>query len=112
MLSVLIEGTLTAEPVRRTSAAGKPYITASIRAGSEGGESVLCSCIAFDVNVADKLAALSAGDPVAVAGHAGLSQWQGRDGEHRTGLKVTVTRAMSLYDAGKRRSAAGNDRGG
>jgi len=63
MLSVLIEGTLTATPVQRTTVKGQPFATAKLRASGE-------------------------------------------DGEHRAGLKVTATRVLSVYAAGKKRGAA------
>ena len=105
MLSVLVEGTLIAAPVRRTSAKGSAFVTAQVRCHADDGESVFCSVIAFQAQTAEALAALGAGDAVAVAGPASLSQWE-KNGEHRVGLKVTATRVLSVYDAGMRRRAA------
>ncbi len=102
MISVLLEGTLVATPVSRTTTAGKLYVTASMRASGEDGVSTLCSLIAFDTTVVAALAGLVKGDSVAVAGHAALSQWD-KDGAHRVGLKVTATQVLTVYDAGKRR---------
>lgn len=110
MLSVLVEGTLTAAPVQRTSAKGKPYTTAQMRAAGEDGESILCSLIAFDATAAEALARLARGDSIAVAGQAAISQWE-RDGETRVGLKVTVSRVLSVYDAGQRRRQASQPSG-
>jgi single-stranded DNA-binding protein len=109
MLSVLIEGTLIAAPVRRTSAKGSTFVTAQVRCNAEDGESVLCSVIAFQASTAEALAALAAGDTVAVAGPAALSQWE-KNGEHKVGLKVTATRVLSVYEAGMRRKAASPER--
>ena len=105
MLSVLIEGSLIAAPVRRTSAKGSTFVTAQLRCTGDDGASILCSVIAFQVSAAEALAALAAGDTVAVAGPAALSQWE-KNGEHRVGLKVTATRVLSVYEAGMRRKAA------
>lgn len=105
MISVLIAGKLHADPVRRTSAKGQAYITAQMRASGDDGETVWCSLIAFDTGAVEALGKLAAGDAVAVAGHASLSTWQAKDGEHKAGLKLTVSRGMSVYDAGKRRKA-------
>lgn len=105
MLSVLLEGTLTAAPVSRTSAKGNPFTTAQLRCAGEDGETVWCSVIAFHATAAEALAALSSGDAVAIAGHAAISRWE-REGEHRAGLKVTATRVLTVYDAGQRRKAA------
>lgn len=78
-----------------------------MRAAGDDGETVWCSLIAFDAGAVDALGKLAAGDTVAVAGHASLSTWQGKDGEHKAGLKVTVSKAMSVYEAGKRRGSSG-----
>jgi single-stranded DNA-binding protein len=108
MISILIEGKLHADPVRRTSAKGQAYITAQMRAAGDDGETVWCSLIAFDAGAVEALGKLAAGDTVAVAGHASLSTWQSKDGDHKAGLKLTVNRVMSVYEAGKRRGAASN----
>lgn len=110
MLSVLVEGSLTAAPMPRTSAKGSPYITAQMRAAGEDGEAVWCSVIAFNPEAVEALAALASGDSVAIAGHAALSQWQAKDGTHRAGLKVTATRVLSVYQAGKKRGASTTER--
>jgi single-stranded DNA-binding protein len=109
MLSVLIEGALIGVPVQRTSAKGSTFVTAQVRCNGDDGESVLCSVIAFQATAAETLAALGAGDTVAVAGPAALSQWE-KNGEHKVGLKVTASRVMSVYDAGMRRKAASPER--
>ena len=105
MLSVLIEGTLIAAPVQRTSAKGTPFVTVQLRCSGDDGESILCSVIAFQAAAVEALAALAAGDTVAVAGPGSLSQWE-KNGEHRVGLKVTATRVLTVYEAGMRRKAA------
>jgi single-stranded DNA-binding protein len=105
MLSILVEGTLIGAPVRRTSAKGTTFVTTQLRCNADDGESVFCSVIAFQAAVAEALVALGAGDTVAVAGPAVLSQWE-KNGEHKVGLKVTASRVMSVYDAGMRRRAA------
>ena len=105
MLSVLIEGTLLAAPVQRTSAKGTPFVTVQVRCSGDDGESILCSVIAFQASVIEALGALAGGDTVAVAGAAALSQWE-KDGVHRVGLKVTATRVLTVYEAGMRRKAA------
>lgn len=110
MLSVLLEGTLSATPSVRTSTRGTTYTTAQMRVAGEDGETVWCSIIAFHREAAEGLAALSSGDAVAVAGHAVISRWE-KDGEHRAGLKVTATRVLTVYQAGQRRKAAADAAG-
>lgn len=105
MLSVLLEGTLTAAPVSRTSSKGSAFTTAQMRVTGEDGETVWCSVIAFHASAAEALADLKAGDAVAVAGHGAISTWE-KAGEFRAGLKVTATRVLTVYEAGQRRKAA------
>lgn len=105
MLSVLLQGTLTAAPVRRTSSKGSNFATAQLRCAGEDGESVFCSVITFAPEAVEALLALQKGDAVAITGEASLSTWQ-KDGEHRVGLRVTGTRVLTVYQASKRRKAA------
>lgn len=112
MISVLVQGTLNAEPVRRTSSAGKPFATANVRAPAEGDEAVLCSVIAFDANAVEALLRLGKGDAVALAGTAKLSHWTSKDGTERTGLSITASKVMSAYLATKKRRAEGEAQGG
>ena len=106
MLSVLLEGTLTAAPVSRTSSKGSTFATAQVRAAGEDGETVWCSCIAFNADAVEALLALRTGDAAAIAGGAALSHWETSAGEHRVGLRVTVQRVLTVYDAGQRRKRA------
>jgi len=105
MLSVLVEGTLNAAPVQRTSSNGHPYATAQMRTSGDDGETVWVSVITFNTDAVATLCALAGGDTVAVAGHASLKQWEAH-GEKRVGLRVTATRVLTVYDAGQRRKAA------
>lgn len=109
MLSVLIEGTLITAPSQRTSAKGGTYVVAQVRATADNGEGVFVSVIAFSASAAEALALLGAGDTVAIAGPAALTQWE-KDGQHKVGLKVTATKVLTVYDAGMRRKAASQRR--
>ena len=106
MLSVLIEGTLAAEPVVRASSNGNQYVTAKLRTAGANGEVLWCNLIAFNADAVQVLTGLKAGDALAIAGSAAISQWEGKDGHPRAGLNVTVARAMSVYAAGRQRKAA------
>lgn len=106
MLSVLLQGALTADPVTRTSSKGSAYATAQLRAAGEDGEAVWCGVIAFDAAAVADLAALKAGDSAAIAGLASLNRWESKGGEQRCGLKVTAQRVLSVYQAGKQRRSA------
>lgn len=95
MLTVLIQGVLTATPQQRTSKTAKLYFTAKLRAKGDDGQSVWCNVIAFDAGAVELLASLTKGDPVAIAGTAAISTWD-KDGTPRVGLSVTATRVLSV----------------
>ena len=76
MLSVLVEGTLSAAPVSRVSSKGSTFATAQVRAAGEDGEAVWCSCIAFNADAVAAVLALHAGDAVAIAGHPAPVKWR------------------------------------
>jgi len=104
MLNILATGTLTADPRQRTSAACKPYATATLRVPCEDGDPLLVSVIAFNADAVAAILALARGDSCAIAGRAKLSAWE-KDGEQRHGLSVVADRVLSAYAAGKQRKA-------
>jgi single-stranded DNA-binding protein len=106
VLSVLASGTLTADPVKRRSAKGRPYCTGQMRVPVEDGEAVLASFIAFDDRVVTALLELQRGDSCVIAGRGKLSTWTTNAGEDRHGLSVIADRVMSAYVAGRVRKAA------
>lgn len=108
-LHAMAMGTLVADPVRRTSQAGKPFVTATIRVPVEGGEPFLASLIAFSTTVAEQLAQHANGDTVVAGGRASLKSWTGRDGQEQHGLGLVVEQIMSEYQFSKRRKAAGDN---
>ena len=95
MIRALITGTLYGSPQTRTSAAGKPFTTAKLRADGKEGVPVWCSLIAFGEQ-AERLASLQQGAAVAVAGRAEVSAWIGRDGEATGGLSLVVDELATL----------------
>lgn len=105
MLTVLLQGTLTAAPVRRTSSKGSTFVTVTMRAAGEDGEAVWCSVIVFDTHAVDALLELGSGDAVAIAGEASLTHWESSSGEHRVGLRVTARRVLSVHDGRRKRKA-------
>ena len=61
--------------------------------------------MAFD-SIAERIAKLQKGDPLAVVGSLKPSQWIDKvTGALKTGLSVTVNNALSPYDIKKRRPA-------
>lgn len=109
-IDVLIVGRLVADPVRRTGASGKPFTTARMGAATDGGESVLCSVIAFGT-AGEQLAALTKGDTLAIAGRATPKAWTDREGALKAGMDVVAEQVLSVYHLRKRRAALGGDEG-
>src|SRR5262245_22473168 len=95
-LIILATGTLTADPVRRTSGAGKDFATAIMRVPVNGDEAILVSCIAFGAT-AQVLLAHAKGDSIAVTGRAKLTEWTAKDGAIRHGLSVTVEALLTPH---------------
>lgn len=104
MLSVLASGTLVNEPRERTSSAGKAFATALLRVPAEDADAMLVSVIAFDAGAVAALLALGKGDSCAIAGRAKPTSWE-KDGETKHGLSITADRVLTVYAAGKIRSA-------
>ena len=107
----LIEGSLFGEPVRRTGASGKPFVTAKIRSGTGGEESgaLWVSVIAFG-DTADRLAELHDRADLSVSGRAELTCYQARAGEHRAGLSLVIVQIATLRRKPKaKRTAATPD---
>jgi single-stranded DNA-binding protein len=100
MLVILISGKLLKDPVKRTSATGKPYATALLSVPTDDGQT-LVSCVAFS-NVAEQLLSHSQGDSLSVLGKAKLSEWT-KDGEAKHGLDMVVDKLLSPYELTKRR---------
>ena len=110
-LRILTTGRLVSDPRLRTSAKGREYITAMLRASVEARsedepDSVLVSVIAFEAAAVERLKALAKGDSVSVSGPARLTSWTGRDGEESTGLSVVAEAALTAYGVRKRKVAA------
>lgn len=95
MIRALITGTLYGDPQARTSQAGKPFVTAKVRADGKNGESVWCSVIAFGEQ-ADRLLTLGDGAALAVSGKAEVSGWLDKQGEPRAGLSLVADEIATL----------------
>ena len=95
MIRVLLTGTLYGEPLARTSANGKPFVTAKLRADGKDGVQLWCSIIAFGEQ-AERLATLKPNAALAVAGRAEVSAWTGKDGMPAAGLSLVVDELATL----------------
>ena len=107
MLNVLITGKLVKDPRSGIGKNGSDWTSVSVRVpvqpDSEGAaDSIFCSVIAFGDEAA-KLARLSSGDAVSVAGTAKLSTWTGKDGITKPTMDVQATGILTVYQVKKRR---------
>ncbi|MDT3377419.1 single-stranded DNA-binding protein [Labrys neptuniae] len=91
---VLVQGSLSRAPERRTSRENKPFVIAGLREG-QGDDVRWWNIVAFG-DPADELASLKAGDGVAIAGSLKVETYQ-KDGETRVNLSVTVGRLISAH---------------
>lgn len=95
MIRALCTGTLYGSPQARTSAAGKAYTTAKLKADGKDGSSVWCSLIGFG-EIGERLATLKEGAALSVSGRCEVSAWIGRDGEAAGGLSLVVDELATL----------------
>ena len=106
MIRVLATGTLYAAAQARTSAAGKPFTTAKLRADGKDGVFVWCSLIAFGEQ-GERLAALKEGAALSVSGRCEVSAWINRDGEAAGGLSLVIDELATLRGKPKPRAPRG-----
>ena len=95
MIRALCTGTLYGSPQSRTSAAGKAYTTAKLKADGKDGAITWCSLIAFGEQ-AERLAALKEGAALSVSGRCEVSAWINREGEAVGGLSLVVDELAPL----------------
>ena len=100
MLTVMLTGVVTRPPEQRLDRRQRPFATAGLQVADAEGAPVLVSLIAFRTLAIAALARLRVGDDVSLVGHASLGRWNDPDGRKRTGLNVTVSRILTLDDAG------------
>jgi len=100
-IAILAQGTLTADPKERIGNSGKPFALCSLRCATDD-EPLIVNAIVFGEAVGTVMAAKK-GDELCLSGFASLRKWNGKDGQERTGLSVTVNKAMTLYEVRKRR---------
>jgi len=94
MIRALVTGSLYGDPQTRTSQAGKPFVTAKVRADGKG-ESVWCSIIAFG-EIADRLMTLGNGAALSVSGKAEINGWLDKQGEPKAGLSLVADEVATL----------------
>jgi single-stranded DNA-binding protein len=106
MIDALVSGKLIKDTTSRIGPSGKPYtqFLLSVHTGEE--QPIIVSGIAFG-EVAERVALLKKGDPLAVIGSLKPSEWIDKTtGETKHGLNITVNNSLSPYDIKKRRATS------
>jgi single-stranded DNA-binding protein len=92
---ILVTGVLFRDPQSRTSKAGKPFVTATIRS-REGDGSQFWRVTCFSESAGEDLMRLSDRDALSAAGAFKQEQWQAQDGTIKHGLAVIADRILPL----------------
>lgn len=110
VMGSLVSDPLVSDPIRRTGASGKAFVTASVRVSAESAsehqEAFLASLIAFSPPTCEALAVHRKGDTICAGGRASLKEWQGKDGQTKHGLAIVVESVMSEYQFATRKKSA------
>jgi hypothetical protein len=104
MIAALIQGTLVGDPVRRTSATGGEFATASIRV-AVGTESIFVGVSTFSGSGIERLLAMAKGGAIAAVGTLELNSWVDRDGQDRRDWRLAATEILTVHQARRRRAA-------
>lgn len=104
MISALVQGTLSDAPAERTASSGSRYWTASMRVAA-GADALFVGLVTFSETAGARLARLEKGSPLAVAGTLEVSRCSGRDGQERSGWRLTASEVLTLAEARRQRRA-------
>ena len=107
MIHAMLSGTLSADPVERSSSKGNRYVTATLRVAA-GPESVFVGVAAFDTTAADRLTAMRKGAGISITGELQLNPWTDRDGVEHRDWRVIANEVLSVSQAARRRRAIGD----
>lgn len=108
MIGAVVTGTLVADPVARQTREGKPFTTATLRVPA-GEDALFVGLAAFGTTAAARLAQMSKGGTVAACGVLEMNAWTTKEGETRTGWRLTASEVLTAYSATKKRRAAEGD---
>jgi single-stranded DNA-binding protein len=103
---VLISGQLFREPEQRTSKAGKPFVTCTVRT-KDGDTSTYWSLVAFSESVQAELMRLTAGESLSVQGGMQIGEYE-KDGIRKPSFSVIADHVLALRQPSKR-AGAGKD---
>jgi single-stranded DNA-binding protein len=98
---VLITGALFRPPEQRTSKAGKPFVTATIRV-KDGDESQWWKVLAFSESSQAELMRLTDGDTISVQGTFKAELYD-HGGEKRLSLSIVADHVLALMQPSKPR---------
>lgn len=103
MIDALVSGKLIKDPLIKTGPSGRSYAQFLLSAHTGEEQPIVVSGIAFG-EVAERVALLKKGDPLAVIGSLKPSEWQDKTtGETKHGLNIIANNSLSPYDIKKRR---------
>ena len=108
MIDALIAGKVYGTPKSGTGKSGADYVNAMVRVATAGGDSLMCSVIAFDEAARSGLIALGNGDGVSLSGTLTPKVYRDKSGEYRPSMDMVASAVLSPYHIQKkRRDAAG-----
>ncbi len=103
MIDALISGKLIKTPELKTGQSGKPYTQFLLSVPVGEDHPGIVSGMSFG-EVAERVARLQKGDPLAVIGSMKLNEWIDKaTGETKQGLSITANNVLSPYDIKKRK---------
>ena len=105
MIDALISGRLYGVAKQGTGKNGNTYTTAKVKVATAGGETLLCSAIAFDEKAQAALLALDDGDSVAVSGSLTPKVYEDKNGATRPSLDLVAHAVLTAYHVKKKRQA-------
>lgn len=105
MIEALLSGKLQGGPERRTSKAGRAFVTARLRVAAGAEEVHFVRLTAFSDSACASLLALGDGDAVAVAGTLKVGIWTPQGGEPRPNLDLVTSQVLTTYHVKRRREA-------
>lgn len=108
MIDALIAGKLFGTPKLGQGKNG-PYTTAMVRVATVGGDSLMCSVIAFADSAQTALQALGEGEAVSLAGTLTPKVYEARDGTHRPSLDMVAHAVLTAYQVKRRRQVVQGD---
>jgi len=97
----LVTGSIFRRPAQRTSKAGKPFVTTTVKVAA-GNELQFWNVIAFSETAQAELLRLDEGDGAALQGPLKVEQYE-RDGKTRISFSVTADRVLALSQPPKAR---------